>query len=179
MNVPKTIERIRSAFGGEDPTNAQPVPKADVLEWMKSTDLEVRGALYSKIANAEGAKHVVPALEFEDYYNFVVPYLEQCIEQDPDGEWADSRYLAGHQLVAWIVSFWNNETVPRDRLREIKHRLAELYIRGDKGVRDAVVNAVLEHLFEHRQLASYFKDWKKDKVLGEAYQAACAWTEKM
>jgi hypothetical protein len=175
----QAIDAIRSAFGGGDPTNARTVVKTEVLEWMKSPSLEVRGALYSKLANAEAAKHVEPPLEFDDYYDFVVPYLEQCIEQNPDGEWADSRYLAGHQLVAWTVKFWNDEKVPRKKLAEIKRRLADLYKRGDEDVRDAVVNGVLEHLFETRQLATCFNDWKSDPVLGVAYSAARAWSEKM
>jgi hypothetical protein len=174
-----SIKAICTAFGGDHSTKASIVAKAQVLEWMSSPHLEVRGALYSKIATAGGVKCVEPALDFEDFYGFVIPYLEQCIEQNPDGEWVDSRYLAGHQLVAWIVDFWNKETVPRKRLTDIKNRLADLYKRGDEGVRDAVVNAVLEHLFEQRQIATYFKDWKNDPVLAEAYGAARSWSEKI
>lgn len=174
----ETIRAIRSAFGGEDPTAASVVAKAQVLEWMKSEHLEVQGALYSKITNAECAKHIEPPLQFEDYYDFVVPYLAQCIEQNPQGEWADSRYLAGHQLVAWIVDFWNDKAVSRNNLADIKRRLAELYLRGDEGVRDGVINGVLEHLFEHRQIATYFKDWENDPILNSAYSAALIWTKK-
>jgi hypothetical protein len=174
----ETIAEMRSAFGRGDPSNAREVSKSKVLEWMRSADLQVRGALYTLISDAGRAKHIRPSLQFEDYYGFVLPYLEQCIEQNPDGEWTDSRYLAGHALVAWIFDFWNNEAVPRAKLAEIKHRLADLYKRGDAGVRDAVVNAVLEHLFENRQLATYFGDWKKDPVLERAYKDALSWTEK-
>lgn len=140
-------------------------------------DLEVRGALYSKIANAECAKHVDPPLQFDDYFHFVVPYLEQCIEQNPDGEWAESRYLAGHALVAWVIDFWNNKEVPREKLADVKRRLGDLYRRGDEGVRDGVLNGVLEHLFENRQLADYFKDWKTDPVLGRPYSDALLWAK--
>jgi len=145
---------------------------------MLSTDLEVRGALYSMITDSERARRIKPALQFEDYYAFVLDYLEQCIEQGPEGEWVDSRYLAGHQLVAWIVDFWNNKEVPRLRLAEIKHRLAELYKRGDEDVRDAVLNGVLEHLFENRELASYFKDWERDPALARVYDDALLWRKK-
>ena len=66
---------------------------------MRSPDLEVRGALYSMIINLERASRIKSALQLEDYYAFILDYLEQCIEQDPDGDWSDSRYLAGHALV--------------------------------------------------------------------------------
>jgi hypothetical protein len=178
QSVKETIEAMRSAFSRDDPVQAQEIPKSRVLEWMRSPDLQVRGALYTIIADAERAKHIRPPLQFEDYYGFVLEYLEQCIKENPDGEWSDSRYLAGHALVAWIFDFWNNEAVPRAKLTEIKHRLADLYRRGDKGVRDAVVNGVLEHLFENRQLATYFGDWRNDPVLGRAYKDALLWTEK-
>lgn len=174
----ETINSIRSAFGGDDPTKARVVAKAEVLEWMKYSDIEVRGALYSKITNTECIKHIEPQLEFNDYFDFVVSYLEQCIKLDPDGDWSDSRYLAGYELVAWINDFWRNkDQVPRSKLAEVKDRLAELYAQGDEGVRKAVINAVLEHLFENRELAKYFKDWERDPVLGHAYRDALLWTE--
>jgi hypothetical protein len=174
----ETIAALRAEFGGRDSNDVRAVPKSRVLEWMRSPDLEVRGALYSMITDAERAARIKPALQFEDYYAFVLDYLEQCIEEGPDGEWTDSRYLAGHQLVAWINNFWNNEAVPRARLTEIKHRLANLYKRGDEDVRDAVLNGVLEHLFENRQVANYFSDWERDPALARVYDDALLWRKK-
>src|SRR5579862_5467531 len=171
------IETILSAFGRDDPASAGDVPKERVLQWMSSPDLNVQGCIYSMIAEFERAKHIKPTLGFEDYYGFVIPYLERCIEEAPEMEWVESRYLAGHELVGWIVDAWN-KAVPREKIAEIKERLAALYKRGDAGVRDAVVNAVLEHLFEHRQLAKFFKDWQKDPILAPAYGDALLWTKK-
>lgn len=167
----KLIAEIRAGFG-RDGSAAREVPKPAVLKWMRCPDLNARGALYSLITDGACARLVTPPLEFDDYYPFVVEYLEECIEQNPDGEWVDSRYIAGHQLVSWIVDFWKNPAVPRAKLAEIKSRLAELYKRGDADVRDGVVNGVLEHLFETRELAKYFKDWEPDPILGRAYRDA-------
>ena len=178
QSTAEIIRSIRSAFGGEDPTKSRLVARAQILGWMRSSDIEVRGALYSKITNTECIKHIEPPLQFDDYFDFVIPYLEQCIEQDPDGDWSDSRYLAGHALVGWIKDFWNRKNeVPREKIAEIKDRLANLYRRGDGGVRDGLINGVLEHLFENRELARYFKDWERDPVLAHAYSEASLWTE--
>lgn len=171
-----TIEAIRSAFGGDDPTKAREISKEEVFNWMRSRDIEVQGCIFTEISDWERAKHIRPPLDFEDYYGFVVPHLERCIEENPDGEWSNSRYLAGYGLVNWIVTFWNDAAVPRTKLVEIKHRLAELYKRGDAGVRDAVLNAVLEHLFENSQLADFFKDWLADPILAPVYRDALLWT---
>ena len=174
----KLIAEMRASFGREGPAPDQEVPKSRVLEWMGCPNLNVRGALYSLITDAACARLVKPALEFDDYYAFVLDYLEQCIERNPEGEWVESRYLAGHQLVAWIVDFWGNEAVPRSKLAAIKSRLAELYKRGDEDIRDAVVNGVLEHLFENRSLAKYFRDWEADPILASAYSDAMLWDKK-
>jgi len=172
------IAAIRAAFTAVDSVESRAVSKTKVLEWMRSPDIEVRGALYSKIRDAALAKRIEPPLQFEDYFNLVVPYFEQCIEHDPDGEWSHSRYLAGHEFVSWILDFWNKKDVPREKLAEIKHRLGDLYRRGSEDVREGVINGVLEHLFENRQLANYFKEWESDPVLGRAYTDAMLWTKK-
>jgi hypothetical protein len=54
-----------------------------------------------------------------------------------------------------------------------------LYKAGDAGVRDALLNAVLEHLFENRELADFFKDWLDDPALAEVYRDALLWTTEM
>jgi hypothetical protein len=170
------IETIVSTFGGDEPSGAGEIPKEQVLDWMRSPDIQVRGCIFSMICEYERATHVKPPLGFEDYYGFIVPYLEQCIEENPDGEWLSSRYLAGHELVRWIVYSWKDDSVPRGKFQEFKERLAALYKRGDEGVRDAVLNAVLEHLFENSLLAEFFNDWLDDPVLAPVYRDALSWT---
>ena len=174
-SIKRTIDAIRSAFAGDNSAAVQKIPKSRVIEWMKSPDLEVQGALYAKLSERKYVERIEPALEFDDYYTFVVPYLERCIEVNPSSEWSDSRYIAGHQLVAWIMAFWNDNQVPRSKLTEIKDGLAALYRRGDDGVRDAVTNAVLEHLFENRQLVTFFDEWQNDPLLVTAYRDALLW----
>jgi len=167
-----TIEAIRSVFGRDDPTKAHQMSREQVLAWMRLPDIEVRGCLCSMLFEQERVKRIKPPLDFDDYFRFVIPYLEQCIEENPDSEWAESRYSAGSDLVHWIVRFWKDESVPRTKIADIKQRLAELYKRGNAGVRDAVLNAVLEHLFQYSGLADFFKDWQADPVLASVYRDA-------
>jgi hypothetical protein len=172
------IDAIGAAFGRGDSTNVHDVPKAQVLAWMESPDLDVRGALYSVIADADLVTRVKPALGFDDCFDFVVSYLEQCMVEDPKSEWADSRYSAGRQLVTWIIHFWESKEIPREKLLEIKGRLAALYTEGDEDTQDALVNAVLEHLFEKQELVAFFEDWKDDRNLAKAYGDALAWIKE-
>jgi len=174
----KIVGDVISAF---DPNGAGPrpnVPKASVLEWMQHPSLEVRGATYTMVSDETIAPQITPHLTFDDYYQFVTQYLCDCIQADPKGEWADSRYLAAHQLVGWIVHFWNDNTVPRQKIGEIKDRLAELYVQGDTRVRNAIVNGVLEHLFEHKPISKFFGNWQADSRLADAYKIALQWEEK-
>jgi len=172
------IDAIGAAFGKGDAAKGRDVPKAQVLSWMESPDLDVQGALCSIIADADLVKLVKPELGFDDCFHFVISYLERCMLEDPDSAWADSRYGAGTQLVGWIRHFWEDKSIPRERLQEIKHRLAALYVQGDERMRDAVVNAVLEHVFESKELVAFFEDWKDDPNLGAAYRDALAWVEE-
>lgn len=178
-SIHATIELICAAFGGDDPTLACEISREQVLDWMHSRDIQVQGCVLAMICDFDRAKHITPQLGFEDYYGFVVPHLIRCIEENPDSQWVHSRYIAGYDLVKWITTFWKDETVPRAILVEIKQRLADLYKSGDEGVRDAVLNAVLEHLFENGQLADFFKDWQDDPVLAHVYQDALLWRQEM
>lgn len=49
---------------------------------------------------------------------------------------------------------------------------------SDPDLRTCLVNATLEHLFEDRDIAKYFKDWKNDPILAQAYADGMLWVEK-
>jgi hypothetical protein len=151
------------------------VSKAQVLALMAASDLETRGALYGVITDQSHYSRIEPALVFHDYYRFVISYLEQCIIEDPQGECADSRYLAGHDLSGWIVRMFHDPEVPRAVLTEVKSRLAQLYKAGDDGVRDGLLNGTLEHAFEDDAVADFFRDWKSDPALDRVYEQALDW----
>jgi hypothetical protein len=64
--------------------------------------------------------------------------------------------------------------VGRDRpLGPAKQALT--YEDGDAEIRTSIVQATLEHLFEHRDVRKVFSGWQKDAVLAEAHAEASEW----
>ena len=60
----------------------------------------------------------------------------------------------------------------------MKRWLGDPYLEGDEDLRIAIVNATLEHLFERRAIAKYFRDWKQHPVLSVAYAQGMLWSEE-
>lgn len=171
-------KQILAGFGTPADPVTKPVAKVDVLRWMKTPDLDTLGLLYTMIIDRTRFERIRPPLSVEETDTFVRAYLRRCIIENPDSEWTDTRYLAGHSLVNWFVGLWRDRTVPRSLFPGIKDWLAGLYKEGDEDVRDAVINATLEHLFEDRNIAKFFADWKSDPVLRKAYADGMLWRER-
>jgi len=47
-------------------------------------------------------------------------YYGRSFLENPDGEWSDSSYSAGWDLVRVFIKLWDNKTVPRELLNELK-----------------------------------------------------------
>ena len=108
--------------------------------------------------------------------DFVLHYYERCIEENPSGDWSDSRYEAGWGLASWFGLLWRDMANNQGELDEIKNALSRIYRVGSQEIRDCVLNATLEHLFESAEIARFFADWDEDKVLSTAYNDALAWS---
>lgn len=180
-------------FGGNDalreiitrywvtPEFAEWSPKTDVIsladlrDWMASADIEIIGFAHSMVDDARF--RIEPALTVEEYVDFVKSYYERCLRENPDGEWSDSRYSAGWDLVNIFGSLWRDPEVPRPMLGDLKSMLARLYREGDETIRTCIVQATLEHLVEQRPIREFFADWKNDSVLRVAYEEACLWPD--
>jgi len=175
LNSRRLVDSIVVAFREAAESSFRTVPKEAVLECMQATDSQVQGCVFSMISNPANVSHIAPELQLEEVFPFALAYLERCIQEDHDLEWVESRYLAGHALVGLITSLWNDRLNSHSQLTKAKERLASLYKRGDSGIRDAVLNGVLEHLFEVDGLTAFFKDWKDDPTLAVAYERALAW----
>lgn len=184
----------RDPFGGNDalrqiitrywttPEFAEWTPKTDVIllgdlrEWIASGDIEIVG-FASKMIHDRRFR-IEPPLPLEEYVRFEKNYYERCLRDNPDGEWSDSRYLAGHELVNIFASLWRNTQVPRPLLDDLKNWLGQLYKSGDQEIRTCIVQATLEHLFEQKPIQNFFSGWQSDAVLRVAYDEACLWPDR-
>lgn len=154
-----------------------PIPRERVYEWMQSEDAEALGAVRYLISDPRHYPRIQPPLEFEDGFSFYIKYYELCFREDPHGEWSDSRYITGSEVVSWFISLWREPSVPLSALDEIKDWLGKLYRSGDHELRTCIVDATLEHLFEQNQIREYFADWQNDPILKTAYTEGLRWVE--
>jgi len=159
--------------------NAEWVPKVNVLplndlhEWMTNKDIEVLGFVHAMLHDSRF--RIEPPIEQVDYIKFVKHYVQRCLQENPNGEWSDSRYSAGGDLVNVFASLWRDPLVPRPVLTELKTWLGNLYKESNREIRTCIVHATLEHLFEQKDIRKFFSDWQEDELLKAAYGEACEW----
>jgi len=161
------------------PENAEWTPKLEVIpgeafrQWMASSNTEILGFAYHLLGDRRF--RVEPALSLDEYLEFVRNYFERCFLESPDGEWSDSRYSAGWDLVNVLAFHWNNPEVPKSVMEDWKRWLADIYKRGPEQVQTCIVTATLEHLLEQGAFRKFFADWMKDPILRKAYEDALLW----
>ncbi len=153
------------------------IPLHTVEIWMESESIEVMGAVAELISSCGHFKQIMPPLEFEPYHRFFLRYYERCLLEDPQGKWAHSRYSAGWDIVRWFIGLWDNPSIPRNIIEDLKKWLARIYLASNDSLRTCLVTATLEHLFENPDVRNFFLDWKKDPVLGIAFGQAAEWSE--
>lgn len=113
------LRAVLAAFGRDSQVTR--VPKGEVLSWMTSVDVEVLGAICHLVVDAPtNAAKVDPPLERSEYDRFIRSYVAQCIRENPQGEWADSRHFAGYFLVGWLLGLWRREELSPQQLGEWK-----------------------------------------------------------
>jgi hypothetical protein len=164
--------QIVKEFGLPEEEKHSVVQRAQVIDWMRSADLEGLGALFAFITKPEYAARIAPPLTIDDFWDFLSRYLGECFRQDAEGEWAHGRYPAGWDLAKWMRTIWNDAQFTDAGRRKIKSWLADLYLSADKSLRRALVDAVLEHAFEERRIAEFFSDWAQHPTLSVAYHEA-------
>lgn len=172
------LSEILSAIGDdpEHPSDAA-IRREDVLRWMNASELEVQGAAFALLMREPHYSRIEPPLSFEDCHRFAMRYYERCFRENPDGDWADSRYSAGWSLVNWFRGLWFDSEVPRSALSELKDWIARVYLAGDEEIRTCLVTATLEHLLEEREIARFFEEWRSHEQLGEALRQAQEWQQ--
>lgn len=161
------------------PENAEWTPKTDVVPlsdvqaWMSSSDIEVLGFTHALMSDRRF--RIEPPIPLEDYVRFTKHYFGRCLKENPDGEWSDSRHSAGTDLVNIFAGLWRDASVPRSVLKDLKAWLENIYREGDGDLRQCLIQALLEHLFEQEGIREFFSDWRQDALLADAYENACEW----
>jgi hypothetical protein len=179
MKTVPELREITTVMGVDsDQPPQKPIQKNDVKRWMQSSDIETLGAVYELVMNRRYSSLIEPPLEFTDYHDFVKHYYERCFIENPDGDWSDSRYSVGWSLCNWFKGLWDDPDIQRAILADLKSWMAALYTNGNDELKNCLVTATFEHLFNRKDIAKYFSDWKKDDRLKIAYAEAMEWQVK-
>lgn len=84
----------------------------DVLRWSANDNVEVLGFVDGLIH--DGHFRIEPAISQRQYVDFIKLYFERCLNEDPQGEWASGRYIAGGEMVNVFGALWRDQEVPRE-----------------------------------------------------------------
>jgi hypothetical protein len=147
------------------------IDRSTFVHWLQTNDIEAMGALMDLLAAEGHSQRVQPPLTFLDIYPFVKNYYERILLENPDGEWSDSRTTAGWNFAKWFVQLWEDDSVPRGVLSDLKGMLENLLKRHPQ-LSNAIVTCVLERLFRNSEIKSYFSDWENNSALRSAYDEA-------
>jgi hypothetical protein len=152
------------------------IPDSQVRRWMKSEDTDTLGATYGFLSKADHVQRVTPPLPVDDVFEFMLRYYEFCLRTDPKSRWANSRYSAGWDLVGWFTQMWD---VKRDKkyFEAVKSLLEKVYLTGDTELKKCIEHAVLEHLFERKDIRMFFSDWRDNPQLRPAYDEGKLWVD--
>jgi len=171
------IERMDATFERLKWDEDAVVPRDFLRAAMRTDDLEMQGTAYQFLATERGTARVTPPLAPGELNEFAERYLGRCLREDPlaDDFLAQrscTRYGAGWELVRWYVRLFKATPGEADALAGLRAMLASAYREGDAGVRAAVVNVTLSHLFASVSVRRTFAEWLDAPDLREAYAAA-------
>lgn len=152
------------------------IPVSRLADWASAPSLEVRGAVVNFLR--KHGDQITPPLSADETCAIFEGYYKECLVRNPaDSPYVANRHVAGYELASWFRAIWVDSQMPRRCVLRIKAMLRELYLLNEN-LRDPIVNAVLEHLFETPEIASFFSDWRGDPELKKAYDRALEWTKR-
>lgn len=122
-------------------------------------------------------RRIEPPLAEDELGKIMTEYFERCILTDPKGEWALTRYNAAWEAQDCISDAWESGGGGSESFKRWKRWMEKLYRGGDEDIKRAIVDGILEHLFEKKGLRQSFSDWKTDPELKTAYDEAPLWAD--
>lgn len=153
-----------------------PIVLQQVVDWLKSDDLEVCGATCACLGKQEFSDLIQPRLDPELMDELVVQYLLRCLVEKKDSDWVHTKYEA-----SWALADWFNKTARNAeylyKLEIFADKLRDLYLLYPD-LRMVLVNGLLEHICSSPASKKIFNQWKGEPLLNGALQEAGLWREK-
>ena len=170
-----TSRVIREIIASAEST--KPMDRETLAAWMRSDDPEVLGVVHALLKDKATRAHLISSVDSEALQEFLCRTYTLSFQEDPDGEWAYSRYEAALELVAWFLNSGGYlADLGTDFLCRLRELMSSLYLQGNDEVRQALVNGALEHILEQPGWRPFFAEWSEDPVLAEAYRRALEWS---
>lgn len=166
------LQQIRGAFG-----SSCPIPLERVRRWLTVGSLEAQGLLYDLLWNEAAVARIVPPLPKPEAIRYLLSFLRRCVIDDPDSDWAPSRYIALHDLARWF-KVAASDSQCEDEAQALQMLLRDLWKEGSEDVRAAVVCGALEHILEDRRTARFFEAWEEDEELASALRTTREWSDR-
>jgi hypothetical protein len=161
-----------------------PVPREQLRAVAMSGSLQVQAEVLNVLTDSTGIDRIIPPLKPNDYQSIALKYLSRCIAANPDvsaddpDEIVHSRWGATYEMANWFVWLWKKYPTDRSAVTKVKDVIKELYLRGDRDTREALIQGTLEHLFENPDVVQLFSDWSSAEAeLRAAYEQAIKWTQ--
>ncbi len=156
--------------------SSAPIPRTKIYQWMQCKDIDIMGITADFVTWASYIERIDEEIEQKDLEAFLFKYYERCLIEDPDSDWAETRYGVG-----WVINAWFR-AVPQDVdpatssfIAHLKDWLTEVYLKSGKDIRQAIVGGALEHILEQKRWWDFFQDWKDNPSLLPAYERAMEW----
>lgn len=168
------VNEVRSTFVTEDGC-ARPgkIPASVVTPWLRESNLEVRGALYQFLRQAQHSSRVIPPLASEDVHGFMLSYFEACIATPQEvasrSPWILSGGDLSHAIACWARDYWQahaNEPQARKSLIAWLERI----LLAHPHFRNLLAPDIGEHvLLADRRRQKHFAHWASHPVLGPLF----------
>jgi hypothetical protein len=158
------------------------IGNSKVQEWKESLDENVLGLLLYAVSSQWS--RIQPGLSRAEYGDLVLSVFRAAVEGRSlkKTSYAQSPYEIGHTFASWASDAVSNASLEpqvSEVLARTKEVLAALYRGGDESQRRCVVDGVLEHLFENKEIRQLFASWQLQSDLLPAFEEAAKWSERI
>jgi len=152
------------------------IPRTKIYQWMQYKDIDIMGITADFVTWASYIERIDEEIEQKDLEAFLFEYYERCLDEDPDTDWAETRYGACRTMISWFRAIPDDvDPASCSFIVHMKDWLTDVYLKSGEDIRDAIVAGALEHILEQKRWWDFFQDWKENPALRPAYERAMEW----